>query len=307
MISVLDHIEYLSYKHDCVIVPGFGAFISQYSSTNEKGIISSLNRNITFNASIDYNDGLLINSLMRRERISSELAKNLIAEYVCCIRTQLKHEGEIPLGRLGYFKYINDNAIEFNPFITKKSNSEYYGLSRITLKPLFEDTTEDVMMENKNNIVPFTKKLVQVAASIILLICLSLFLSTPIVDLDNTNYANLNAFNIKNHKKEQLQHDLYIAIPKIKNSDKNVTAEDIETERIENKNTLDEGKYCIVIASLATQKQAEKFIQENGIKNCNITKSIKKYRVYVARGSYDEMIQLKKTIYSDTDAWVCKI
>ena len=138
MISVLDHIEYLSYKHDCVIVPGFGAFISQYSSTNEKGIISSLNRNITFNASIDYNDGLLINSLMRRERISSEFAKNLIAEYVCCIRTQLKHEGEIPLGRLGYFKYINDNAIEFNPFITKKSNSEYYGLSRITLKPLFE-------------------------------------------------------------------------------------------------------------------------------------------------------------------------
>ena len=159
----------------------------------------------------------------------------------------------------------------------------------------------------KNNIVPFTKKLVQVAASIILLVCLSLFLSTPIVDLDNTNYANLNAFNIKNHKKEQLQHDLYIAIPKIKNSDKNVTAEDIETERIENKNTLDEGKYCIVIASLATKKQAEKFIQENGIKNCNITKSIKKYRVYVARGSYDEMIQLKKTIYSDTDAWVCKI
>ena len=103
MISVLDHIEYLSYKHDCVIVPGFGAFISQYSSTNENGIISSLNRNITFNASIDYNDGLLINSLMRRERISSEFAKNLIAEYVCCIRTQLKHEGEIPLGRLGYF------------------------------------------------------------------------------------------------------------------------------------------------------------------------------------------------------------
>ena len=77
MISVLDHIEYLTHKHDCVIVPGFGAFISRNSCVKYNGMISAINRNISFNASVDYNDGLLISSLMRREQISDEIAKNI--------------------------------------------------------------------------------------------------------------------------------------------------------------------------------------------------------------------------------------
>lgn len=309
MISVLDHIEYLTQKHDCVIVPGFGAFISQYSCKKENGVISALSRSISFNASVDYNDGLLMNSLVRREQIGSEVAKNAINEYVCCIRTQLKHEGEIPIGRLGYFKYVNEDVLEFNPFVSQKANNEFYGLASLTLKPLVdENINEVVLIERKNNIVPFAKKFIQVAASIMLLIGVSLFLSTPIIEQNNTNYANLNAFTIKNHVKEEISQDLHIAIPKIKKNNK-IVAEHIQViEHDIHKEELPEsGNYCIVIASLTTKKQAEKFIKDSGIKDCKITKSVKKYRVYVARGTYNEMIELKKAKYSDTDAWVSKI
>lgn len=309
MISVLDHIEYLTHKHDCVIVPGFGAFISRYSCVKYNGMISAINRNISFNASVDYNDGLLISSLMRREQISAEIAKNIINDFVCCIRKQLVHEGEIPVGRLGYFKLVEDDVLEFNPFITQKNNNEFFGLSSLSLKPLSDDVVNDDLGESENAIVPFTKKILQVAASIVLLIGLSLFLSTPIIEDDNTNYANINAFSMKNHVKEQTMQDLYIAIPNIDKSKDKVTREiqDISNNDVVDSRLEEKGKYCIVIASLATEKQAEKFIQECGIQDCKITKSIKKYRVYVARGTYNEMIQLKKSKYSDSDAWVSKI
>ena len=109
MISILDHIEYLMTEHDCVIVPGLGAFISQYSVSKnaETGIVESVKRNIAFNRSVDYNDGLLINSLMRRENISFERAKSEIDNYVRALYGQLKYEGEVPVGRLGFFSNYN--------------------------------------------------------------------------------------------------------------------------------------------------------------------------------------------------------
>ena len=34
MISMIEHIEYLMLSNDCVVVPGFGAFIAQYTSSH---------------------------------------------------------------------------------------------------------------------------------------------------------------------------------------------------------------------------------------------------------------------------------
>lgn len=307
MISVLDHIEYLSHKYDCVIVPGLGAFISQYTCTKDKGMISSLKRNIAFNSSLDYNDGLLMNSLMRREQINSDEAKNIICDYVYSLQSQLKHEGEVPVGRLGYFRCIENNNLEFIPFISHKTNNEYFGLSTLKLIPLVQDEISTEYAEK--NIVSFPRKFIQIAASIILLIGMYVFLSTPIIEQNDINYANFNAFTIKDTSTETIQQDLYIAIPQ--NNTKCEPSQEpcIEKTRITDitKTQNETGRYCIVVASLASKEQAEKFIQEKKLTDCNITKSTSKYRVYVARGSYEEMLQLKQLKYSNTDAWVCRI
>lgn len=307
MISVLDHIEYLSHKYDCVIVPGLGAFISQYTCTKDTGMISSLKRNIAFNSSLDYNDGLLMNSLMRREQINFDNAKKIIGDYVNSLRSQLKHEGEVPVGRLGYFKCIENSKLEFIPFISHKTNNEYFGLSTLKLEPLVQNEISTEYSEK--NIVSFPRKFIQIAASIILLIGMYVFLSTPIIEQNEINYANFNAFTIKDTSIETVQQDLYIAIPQ--NNTKCETSQEpcIEktqiTDILETQNKI--GRYCIVIASLASMEQAEKYIRENKLTDCNITKSISKYRVYIARGSYEEMLQLKQLKYSDTDAWVCRL
>ena len=68
MISLGKHIEILLWEHDCVIVPGLGAFIANHASAcyNENGDNMFLPpyRNVCFNQSLATNDGLLVQAYM---------------------------------------------------------------------------------------------------------------------------------------------------------------------------------------------------------------------------------------------------
>lgn len=315
MISVLDHIEHLAVEHDCVIVPGFGAFISQYSaSKNADGVIITLKRSISFNMSIAHNDGLLVNSLMRRERIGFDDATEEIRNYVSSLRCQLRHEGEVPVGRLGFLKFNNDESLEFFPFASLFANNEYFGLSALTLRPLAELVAEEIAEQKpKQRIIPFARKFMRVAASIILLLTLFFVLSTPVIKEKNQNYANLNAFTIQSptitepHIEEAEFTDSLQVVQEIATETESTVTE-TQVEDIAKKSMLSEtGKYCLVVASLANQKQAEQFIRENNLTDCATFKSTTKVRVYIARGTYNEMVNLKTSHYADSDAWVCRM
>lgn len=304
MISILDHIEYLMTKNDCVIVPGLGAFIAQYSVVRnvETGIVEGVRRDISFNSSVDYNDGLLLNSVMRRENTSFDMAKNEVSNYVKALRGQLKHEGEVPVGRLGYFSLVENDNLEFFPFVSRKSNDEYFGLLPITMKPLSESMVEDADVaedRKKTNLFVYTRRFMRVAASIVLLIGLALVLSTPMVENGNQNFANINAFTLKTVEENTVvDRDLYISIPK----------QEQDVEKCENVDLVNaDGKYCLVVASLISERQVEKFVKENNLDKYSVSKAKTKYRVYVARGTFEEMSRLKEVKYSDSDAWVCRI
>ncbi len=62
-------ISELLYRHDCVIVPGFGGFVSRsHSAGFNKGnnLLFPPAKHILFNRNLIHNDGLLITSLMER-------------------------------------------------------------------------------------------------------------------------------------------------------------------------------------------------------------------------------------------------
>ncbi len=302
MISVLDHIEYLTSKHDCVIVPGLGAFISHYSvKKNANGMPIGLSREISFNQSVAHSDGLLAHSISRREKITYELANLEIANYVNSLRSQLSHEGEVPVGRVGYFSNTAENTLEFFPFPSRNVNNDFYGLSSISLKPLAVEEVAEVKKETiKSNIVPFTRKFMRAAASIVLLIGMVLVLSTPVINNNSQDYANLNAFTLKSQDISE-NRELLISIPAI------TIQEEVVSEETEVKLSEAPGNYGLVIASLPTEALANKYIAENNITNCAIFKSTTKYRVYIEKGTYDEMISLKETKYANSDAWVCRV
>ena len=81
MKNLARHIELLLRDNDCVILPGFGGFIAHtvpayYAS--EEHLYYPPTRNISFNASITMNDGLLAQSYMKSYQVDYARATYMI-------------------------------------------------------------------------------------------------------------------------------------------------------------------------------------------------------------------------------------
>lgn len=84
MIDVGQHINYLILHHDCVIVPGSGAFIAQTTCADydeEAEVFNGQRREIRFTAEVQHDDGLLIASIMRRHGVTREAAMHAINDF----------------------------------------------------------------------------------------------------------------------------------------------------------------------------------------------------------------------------------
>ena len=112
------HIEYLLTRHDCVIVPGFGAFIATETDAHfdmETGIILPRRREISFNTSVVTDDGLLSHSIARREHLSYEEAHRYMTALIEKMSKDLRHEGEVSLGMVGRLVMDTEGFINFVP------------------------------------------------------------------------------------------------------------------------------------------------------------------------------------------------
>ncbi len=112
------HIEYLLTRHDCVIVPGLGAFIATEQEAYidfEAGIIRPRRREISFNSSVVTDDGLLSHSIARRERLSYEDARRILTHLTEKLISDLNDEGEVSLGMVGKLLKDSEGLISFQP------------------------------------------------------------------------------------------------------------------------------------------------------------------------------------------------
>ena len=210
MISLIQHIEYLMMNNDCVVIPGWGALIAQYSESfyNEKShVIQKPQRQVAFNAAVNHNDGLLAQSLIRRERITYTQAVQCIDQNVESFKKLLAQGDELSFGRLGFFHATSKGHIEFVPFYHETANDEYFGLRSVKFRTLaeiqaekqaqqqFEQAVAAAMQRRPNH----WRRWAQMAASIAVLISLAVLLSTPIISNQDTNpnYASLNLPQVK--------------------------------------------------------------------------------------------------------------
>ena len=82
MNKYVEHIEELLYLHDCVIVPGFGGFICDYTSANineKTGTIVPPSKKVVFNQHLKQNAGLLIDWIARKDQLDYEKAQRRLA------------------------------------------------------------------------------------------------------------------------------------------------------------------------------------------------------------------------------------
>ena len=309
MISLIEHIEYLIRHHNCVVIPQWGALIAQYSPSQlQASKIIKPKRKVAFNASIDHNDGLLANSLVRRHGISYDEALKLIADSVSFYKRQLQNGNEVAFGRIGYFTLNNNGSTEFTPFHQSNSNDEYFGLRSFTFKPLVSDSdvssTEVSAADKHHHVVPshsrnrFAYRALQVAASIAIILGIAFVASTPIaVDRSQQNYASLNMPAVKKPNATPV----FTSTPVSKvNREETGSANSKHTTETATE-TQESGKYYLVISTFSSEQKAKEFISLHAdIKDAaKIRAKGKQYRVYIQRGDdYNALYKAAKNLPS---------
>lgn len=142
MIELERHIEILLLRHDCVIVPDFGGFMTHHVEArydeHDKLFLPPL-RTIGFNPQLKMNDSLLVQSYIEVYDISYPEALHRIEDEVNEIRQRLSNEGSYELNNIGTLFMNESGNYVFEPCEAGILTPHLYGLSSFEMPTLEED------------------------------------------------------------------------------------------------------------------------------------------------------------------------
>jgi len=152
------YVSELLYKHDMVILPGFGALIGRRKPAKidrKRGLFIPPSKEISFNAAIHKNDGLLIHHISEKENIPYQQAAQFVSSAIAQWKNELQSKGTLRLKDIGFF-YINDGKLIFSPFGYKNFLPEAYGLHIFFRKPI--SRTQSVISNSETLVLPSASK-----------------------------------------------------------------------------------------------------------------------------------------------------
>ncbi|KAF0197334.1 MAG: cell division protein [Bacteroidetes bacterium] len=126
------YISKLLFEHDCVIVPGFGGFIANYTPAGIHPVhhtFSPPSRNLAFNSILSNNDGLLADAIKNDLKITFTDATNLISAEVGQMMQKLENREKVSLAHIGVLTYNREKNIQFTPDHSFNYNPDSFGLT----------------------------------------------------------------------------------------------------------------------------------------------------------------------------------
>ncbi|WP_165040317.1 SPOR domain-containing protein [Dysgonomonas sp. ZJ709] len=288
---IFKYINFLLPRHNCVIIPDFGGFITNIEPakyTNNK--ILPPTYTISFNKELGHDDGILISHIHRNECISYNIATKKVKEEVFTIRKTLLTERIFECGKVGRLELDDYNNIIFitNPVII---HPQLWGLTHTELYPLAGIYNSEGKRKNASRLKHALGTTAAIAATVLLFIAPS----TSIIDSSNTNKQEASfvqsltksfrsSANIQASKTESTA-SLVSTTNKA-----NLEEEDIHAEK-----TVPSRKYHIIIGGEDNTARANsllKKIQNSDFPHAKIIQSADRYRI--SAKSFDD----KKTAES---------
>jgi len=132
-------IRELLFGHDCVILPGFGGFIGNYSPARidkETGTFYPPVKQISFNRNLNHNDGLLIGKISVSTGINYGDARSLVEDFVAGVRKQLERGDKVVFANIGSFINNQEGNVQFEPDRSANYHLDSYGLEPFKCLPL---------------------------------------------------------------------------------------------------------------------------------------------------------------------------
>ena len=137
--DVTAYIRELLFGHDCVIVPGFGGFIGNYTPARIDRSTDTFYppvKKISFNRNLNHNDGLLVGRISGSNKINYGDARNLVEEFVAGIRKKLEKGEKVVFDNIGSFVNNHEGNIQFEPDSSVNYHLDSYGLEPFQCMPL---------------------------------------------------------------------------------------------------------------------------------------------------------------------------
>lgn len=143
------YISGLLYRYQCVSIPGFGAFLSEWQSAQiAEGQNSFVppRKVISFNANIKTNDGLLANHIALQEKISYENALAKIETQVIFWLEKLQNKEVLNLENIGEIFSNSENNLVFKPNTSVNYLMDSFGLAGFNSPEIIrENQTQNVV------------------------------------------------------------------------------------------------------------------------------------------------------------------
>jgi hypothetical protein len=132
-------LHHLLHRHDCVIVPEWGGFITQYRPARldeARKVVHPPGKDLSFNRGLTRNDGLLADHVARRSGTGFDAANRAIAQEVEGWRAALRDKGRLELAHVGTFYHDQEHNLQFEPDRRVNFLRDAYGLRPVVAVPV---------------------------------------------------------------------------------------------------------------------------------------------------------------------------
>lgn len=144
------YIKELLFEHEYVIIPGFGAFVSHYKPAcynEEKSVYHAPSKDITFNAKLKNNDGLLIKYISETEGITDLSANNKIERERENMLYKLDNGEKVEIVGVGTLFMDDNKQILFDSAPEGNLLIDSFGLESTSLHGEEEEPKEEIIIE----------------------------------------------------------------------------------------------------------------------------------------------------------------
>jgi len=127
-------ISELLFEHECVVLPGFGGFITNEKPAQLNPVTHQFRppfREILFNVQLIANDGLLAKHIAEKESISYRLAKQKVEQFIAWCRTELEAGRQTEFIKIGNLSFDNVRNIAFEQDHQINYNPDSFGLNSL--------------------------------------------------------------------------------------------------------------------------------------------------------------------------------
>jgi len=144
------YISQLLYRHQCVTVPGFGAFLAEIQSAYLYAATHSFyppKKVVSFNPNLKNNDGLLANHIAESEKTTYENAVHAIESELAIWKSILEVNGHFTLKNIGEIALTAENNLLFTPADTINYLPEAFGLTTFVSPKVLREELKEVVEE----------------------------------------------------------------------------------------------------------------------------------------------------------------